>query len=75
MRMSDIEGSMPDWRYCEDRSDRVRAANEFQRPKRRTSLLHAFAVFDNQVDPLQEVDVTQHIALDGDDIGKLAFAD
>src|SRR5262245_10100176 len=43
--------------------------------KPRASLLHAFAVFDDQVYTLQEIDVTQHIALDGNDICKLTFTD
>src|SRR5215475_10284721 len=39
------------------------------------SLLHAFAVFDDQVNVLQEVDVLQHIAFYCDDVSELAFAD
>ena len=53
----------------------MQAANEFQRLKRRTSLLYAFAVFDDQIDALQEIDVPQHIAFYRDDVCELAFAD
>ena len=43
--------------------------------EKRRWLLHAFAVFDDQINALQEVDVLQHIAFYGDDVRELAFAD
>ena len=38
-------------------------------------LLVAMTVFDNEIDPLQEIDVTQHVAFHRDDVGELPFAD
>jgi hypothetical protein len=35
--------------------------------------LPSFSVLDYDVDVLQEIDVAQHVAADGDDVGVLAF--
>src|SRR5881227_1689171 len=51
----------------------TRVANEFQRLKSVLQLLHAFAVFDYQIDALQKIDVMQHIASYRDNVGELAF--
>ena len=37
-------------------------------------LLVAMPVLDNEIDPLKEIDVTQHVAFDRNDIGKFSFA-
>jgi hypothetical protein len=43
--------------------------------KKRYWLLHAFPVFDDQVNALQQVDVLQHVAFHRDDVGEFALAD
>ena len=40
--LSDIEGSEPDWQSDEGRSERARAAKEFQRRKQRDAALILF---------------------------------
>jgi len=38
-------------------------------------LPHAFAVFDDEIDALEEIDVLKHIASYRDNVSELAFAD
>ena len=40
----------------------------------RSTLLVPFAVFDDHVHSLQEINITQHVAFHGDDIGEFTFA-
>ena len=40
-----------------------------------SGLLPALAVLDHDVDALQQIDVAQHVAADGDDVGVLAWRD
>ena len=42
--------------------------------RRRKNLLPTLAVLDHDVDVLQQVDVAQDVAADGDDVGVFAFA-
>ena len=42
--------------------------------KRRDSFV-AVPVFDDEIDALEQIDVTQHVTAHRDDIGKFAFAD
>lgn len=37
--------------------------------------LPALAVLDHDVDVLKQIDVTQHVAADGDDVGVFALGD
>ena len=37
--------------------------------------LPSFAVLDHDVDVLKQIDMAQHVAADGDDVGVLAFRD
>ena len=38
-------------------------------------LLVAVPVLDDEIDPLEKVDVTKNVSLDRDDVGEFAFAD